>query len=96
MAKRRYSYTITTNTTTYLGKCPANGCSVLIDGTFDSATATLAYKKGDGTVVTFADTDATGTSDFEASIYAGQGTPIYIVTSGGGASIDIDVLFAEM
>tara|TARA_R110000772_G_scaffold36709_6_gene87673 strand:+ start:3008 stop:3298 length:291 start_codon:yes stop_codon:yes gene_type:complete len=96
MPKTRTSKTITTNTNTYIGTCPATGASVLINGTFNGATLTLGYMKGDNTVVPFVDTDATGTSNFEVNTYAGSGVKIYAITSGGGGTIDIDVVFGML
>lgn len=96
MSKSRTSTTITTNTNTYIGTCPAEGASVLVNGTFNGAVLTLGYMKGDDTVVTFVDTDATGASNFEVNIYAGSGVKLYAVTSGGGSLIDIDIVFGRL
>lgn len=78
---------------TYVGTVPQGfvGVTLTLDGNFDSATATAEYKKADGTLAIYNDTEATGTSDFEVAIRAGQGKEIYIKTVNGAGSVDIDV-----
>ena len=84
---------IRTNTDTYLGVCggPASGVTVTINGVFDSATVTLAYKKDDGTIAIYNSPDASGTSNFEVACQAGQGVKVYLKTTGGSGALDLDV-----
>lgn len=96
-ANKRTSATITTNTNTYIGVAGGEhgGVTLYFSGTFDGATATVGYLAEDGTVETYGSADATGTTDFEVSIQAGQGVKIYVVTSGGGGSLSLDVMMSR-
>ena len=87
--------TITTNANTLIERIPPGhqGVTMLLSNTFDSATATLGYGfDEDGTVLPFASGSPSLTAPGEASAFGGEGLEIYIITAGGGGSIDIDAV----
>lgn len=96
MTNKRQTATITTNTDTFLGVCGDGSATIKVNGTFDGATVTLKYLKEDGTLASFNDTDATQTSNFEVNGLFGAGTKIYLGTSGGGVSLDIDAVMTSL
>ena len=96
MTNKRQTTTITTNTDTFLGVCGDDSATIKVNGTFDSATVIIKYLKEDGTLAAFNDTAATQTSNFEVYGLFGAGTKIYLTTTGGGASLDIDAVMTSL
>ena len=96
MTNKRQTATITTNTDTFLGVCGDDSSTIKVNGTFDSATVTIKYLKEDGTLASFNDTDAVQTANFEVNGLFGSGTKIYLTTSGGGGSLDIDAVMTSL
>lgn len=83
MAAPEVTPTITTQTSTKVGKVPGDhqGVTLLVSGTFNGATATAGYKADDGTINDFSSADAALTADGEISITAGNHTEIFLTTT---------------
>lgn len=85
--------TITTQTSTFVGKVPGDrqGATVSIDGAFNGGTATLGYEAADGTIVNYTSEDAAITANGQISVVAGNSVKLFLTTTVANPT-GIDVL----
>lgn len=90
-------FKLTTNTSTAQFKSNTGVVSVQFSGTFDSATAAIQTLVPDSadTWVTMQDGSFTS-GPVNKVCYVGAGVPVRITTSGGGASLSIAGVLAEV
>jgi len=93
MAEPKAFPTITTQTSTFVGKTPGDrqGVTLLVSGDFNGATATAGYQAADNSIVNFAGTDAVLTADGEISIVTGNSVKVHLTTTVANPT-GIDVL----
>lgn len=75
--------TITTQTSTLIGKIPGNrqGATILVSGAFNGATVNISYQAADGSFVNFTGANSSLTATGQISVTAGNNLPLYLTTS---------------
>lgn len=75
--------TITTQTSTLIGKIPGDrqGATILVSGAFNGSTVNISYKADDGSFVNFTGANSSLTADGQISVTAGNNLPLFLTTS---------------
>lgn len=82
-----------TTNTNVVGTAGTKDIAVVASGTWDSATLTLAMY--DRSSTTYVDVEA-WTTDVAKAVSLGSGTQYKLTTTGGGGSLDIDVIHQDL
>ena len=83
MASPVITPTITTQTSTLIGKIPGDrqGSTILVSGAFNGSTVNVSYQAADKSFVNFTGANSELTATGQISITAGNNLPLFLTTS---------------